>query len=55
MADLAAAMVKMRRAGRTFRQIADALNAEGHTTRRAGPWGPVQVKRALDRLARSRA
>ncbi len=51
VADLAPMMVKMRKAHRTYRQIADALNAEGHTTRRGKSWAPVQVKRALDRLA----
>jgi DNA invertase Pin-like site-specific DNA recombinase len=34
-----------------LKAIADALNAEGHTTRRGKPWSQVQVKRVLGRVA----
>jgi DNA invertase Pin-like site-specific DNA recombinase len=33
--------------GKSLRQIADALNADGHTTRRGRPWNPMQVRRVL--------
>ncbi len=35
--------------GKTLQAIADALNAEGHTTRTGKAWSPTQVKRVLDR------
>lgn len=35
--------------GLSLRQIADKLNADGHTTRRGRPWNPVQVARVLAR------
>jgi hypothetical protein len=38
-------------AGTTLRAIADALNAEGHTTRTGKAWSPTQVMRVLDRSA----
>lgn len=41
-------MASMRAAGRSLRQIADTLNAEGTTPRR-GQWHPQTVARALDR------
>jgi len=43
-------MIKERRdSGQSLRQIADALNAEGHTTRTGKAWNAVQVSRVLDR------
>lgn len=50
-ADLAQQMADWRQAGLTQQQIADHLNAEGHTTRRGKPWGQVQVLRVLRRFA----
>ncbi len=35
--------------GLSLREIADRLNAEGHTTRRGKPWNAVQVARVLER------
>jgi DNA invertase Pin-like site-specific DNA recombinase len=46
--DLAPRVVALRSSGRSLRQIADALNDDGHTTRRGRPWNPVQVQRVLD-------
>ncbi|MCO8125541.1 recombinase family protein [Stieleria sp. TO1_6] len=40
---------ELREAGKSYRQIASALDAEGHTTRQGRKWNPVQVKRVLDR------
>lgn len=48
-ADLLPAMAEWRAAGETLKQIAELLNAEGHTTRRGKPWNPVQVARVLER------
>ncbi len=48
-ADLIPHLTELREAGRSYRQIASDLNAEGHTTRRGRKWNPVQVKRVLDR------
>lgn len=48
-ADLLPAMVEWRSAGQTLKQIAERLNAEGHTTRRGKSWNPVQVARVLER------
>ena len=39
----------MRAGGRSLREIAATLNADGHTTRRGRPWNPVQVNRVLAR------
>jgi DNA invertase Pin-like site-specific DNA recombinase len=47
--DLTETLQAQRDAGRSLREIAAALNAEGHTTRRGRPWNPVQVARVLDR------
>jgi len=47
--DLVPTIKGLRDAGRSLRQIAEALNAEGHTTRTGKPWNPVQVGRVLDR------
>jgi DNA invertase Pin-like site-specific DNA recombinase len=46
-ADLAPWMAELRSGGRSLRAIADALNLEGHTTRRGRPWNKVQVRRVL--------
>lgn len=48
-ADLVEDMRSQRDAGRSLREIAAALNAEGHTTRRGRPWNPMQIARVLDR------
>ena len=39
----------LRDEGQSLQFIADALNAEGHVTRRGKPWNKVQVSRVLDR------
>ena len=48
-ADLAPAIVSMREEGLSLRDIAAALNADGHTTRRGNAWNPMQVRRVLGR------
>jgi DNA invertase Pin-like site-specific DNA recombinase len=50
-ADLAPMMNQWRTEGMTLANIAERLNAEGHTTRRGRPWNPVQVSRVLERAA----
>lgn len=47
--DLIPTIKELRDAGNSLRQIADALNAEGHTTRTGKEWNAVQVSRVLDR------
>lgn len=47
--DLLDYMVELAEDGSSLREIAAALNAEGHTTRRGMPWNPMQVKRILER------
>jgi len=47
--DLRPMIAELKANGRSLRQIAAALNAEGHTTRRGKPWNQVQVKRVLGR------
>lgn len=47
-ADLAPMVAELRAGGLSLRQIADRLNAEGHTTRRGKPWNQVQVARVLN-------
>lgn len=42
-------VAELRTEGLSLRQIADRLNAEGHTTRRGKPWTSVQVMRVLAR------
>jgi DNA invertase Pin-like site-specific DNA recombinase len=51
--DIIGILQKRRAAGQTLQQIADHLNAEGHTTRRGRPWNPVQVLRLLGRMENS--
>jgi hypothetical protein len=48
--DLAPRMVEMRDSGLILQGIADALNAEGRTTRRGAAWNKVQVRRVLARI-----
>lgn len=48
---LAGTIAAGRAAGRSLREIAAALNAEGHRTRGGKPWNAMQVKRVLDRTA----
>jgi DNA invertase Pin-like site-specific DNA recombinase len=48
--DLAPMIAELKASGRSLRDIASALNGEGHTTRRGMPWNPVQVGRILMRL-----
>jgi DNA invertase Pin-like site-specific DNA recombinase len=50
-ADLAPYMAELRAEGRSLRQIADALTAEGQTTARNRSWSPTQVMRVLRRFA----
>jgi DNA invertase Pin-like site-specific DNA recombinase len=47
--DLVETMRSQRDGGHSLREIAAALNADGHTTRRGRPWNPMQVARVLDR------
>lgn len=48
-ADLLPRIVEMKAEGRSLRQIADALNEAGETTRNGKPFGPVQVQRIIAR------
>jgi hypothetical protein len=48
-ADLLPAITRMKAQGLSPRDIAEKLNAKGHTTRRGRPWNPVQVARVLKR------
>jgi DNA invertase Pin-like site-specific DNA recombinase len=50
-ADLLPSMTEWRAEGMTLEQIAQKLNADGHTTRRGLPWGPGNVYSVLNRLA----
>ncbi len=50
--DIAAIAAARRAEGLSLRRIAAHLNAEGYPTREGKRWGPVQVKRILDRAAR---
>ena len=47
--DLVPIVAALRAEGLSLRQIADRLNAEGHTTRRGKPWNATQVARVLER------
>ena len=47
--DLVPMMQELQASGKSLRAIAEALNADGHTTRRGAEWNQVQVKRVLDR------
>lgn len=46
-------MLAQRKEGQSLTAIADALNADGQTTRRGKPWNPMQVKRVLERAERN--
>ena len=48
--DLVPMMQELQASGKSLRAIAEALNADGHTTRRGAEWNQVQVKRVLDRV-----
>jgi DNA invertase Pin-like site-specific DNA recombinase len=50
--DLLPTMTRMKAQGLSLRDIAEKLNAKGHTTRRGRPWNPVQVARVLGRQDR---
>ena len=50
--DLVPMMTQLKDGGSSLRDIADALNTDGHTTRRGMAWNQVQVKRVLDRAAK---
>ena len=50
--DLVPTMKQLKDGGASLRTIAEALNADGHTTRRGKPWNSVQVMRVLDRTAK---
>jgi len=52
-ADIVDSMLEWRGKNYTLQAIADALNAEGQTTRRGKEWTPVQVSRVLDRAEES--
>ncbi len=47
--DLIPMTQELQASGKSMRAIAEALNADGHTTRRGAEWNQVQVKRVLDR------
>ena len=47
--ELLKVIAELKACGRSLGQIATALNAEGHTTRRGKPWTQVQVRRVLGR------
>ena len=51
--DLVPLIVRLRNDGRSNQQIADALNDEGHRTRRDAEWNRVQVGRVLKRAEQS--
>lgn len=48
-ADLLPQILAWKREGLSLRAIAGRLNEEGHSTRKGAAFGPMQVKRALDR------
>lgn len=47
-ADLLPAIQGMRSEGKSLQAVADALNEQGHTTRRGKAWNAVQVARVLE-------
>jgi DNA invertase Pin-like site-specific DNA recombinase len=49
-AHLIPVMLELQAAGRSLREIAEALNAQEHGTRRGKLWNKTQVKRVLDRV-----
>ena len=48
--DLIEPMQAWRAEGKSLREIAAALNDQGHTTRRGKPWNPMQVRSVLIRF-----
>ena len=50
-AAVAERIVTMRRAGRSLRQIAAELNAEGIASKRGGTWHPLTVERVIARVS----
>jgi DNA invertase Pin-like site-specific DNA recombinase len=48
--DLLPTMQQLRSEGATFKEIADKLSEQGHTTRRGNSWNGVQVMRVLSRV-----
>jgi hypothetical protein len=46
-------MRQLQASGKSLRAIAEALNADGHITRRGAEWNQVQIKRVLDRMETS--
>lgn len=50
-ADLVPMLTDLREQGYSLQEIADELNAMGHTTRRQKPWNRMQVSRVLKRVA----
>jgi DNA invertase Pin-like site-specific DNA recombinase len=50
--DAIALMIKRRRAGDSFREIAKRLTAQGIQPRRGQEWHPMTVRRVLEREAR---
>lgn len=49
--DLEKVISDLRAVGQTLREIAERLNAMGHTTTTGKPWGPMQVLSVLRRAA----
>lgn len=49
VADLVPMISSLRDQGKSFQQIADELNSNGHSTSRGKQWSPMQVKRIIDR------
>jgi DNA invertase Pin-like site-specific DNA recombinase len=50
-AELVPVMAELRQQGKSFRDIAAALNEQGYATRRGKPWNHVQVRLVLSRAA----
>lgn len=48
-ADLLPQLRSLRQEGKSYREIAKALDEDGQSTRRGCKWNPIQVKRILDR------
>ncbi len=50
-AETVARMAVLRAEGRTLREIADTLAAEGRATKRGGKWAPETIRKILARAA----
>lgn len=48
-AETVARIVALHAEGKTLREIGEALEEEGHRTKRGGRWHPQTIKRAIDR------